>query len=334
MSVGLKVAIASERWSAPGSGQYSNASHILGAARSVGVDAVPLPLTSTSPRARVGGLAVPLLRQWILRYSTDADVVHETDCTARRGVDVVTIHDFYPFHDNLLPHRFRRVALRMSARRAKIVIVSQRAAELEFLSIMPSYRSKTRTIPLPAAPTSPHRLEPLYDALWVGTVGPQKRIMDFLRCVERNPDLKFAVRCDVSGRETDPQIPRLLRQCPNLTELPWLTEEMLDRVYRQSRAILSTSDYEGWHLPITEAYLRGCRVVLPTIEPYLSIFAEAMNDPFWYRPEAAGNPIDRALHSALSDARPATPDPKVVALVSYAHVGNALKSVYEEVQRR
>lgn len=330
----MKVALASQNWSSPMTSMYSYSTDVLRALQSVGVDAVPLPISSLVGMP-VGGLLLPLARRTFRSYpNPEGRLVHHIDQDAWRGVDVVTVHDLYPFRDTRFADRFIRSAVRTAVRRARRIVTDSRATLDELAVRFPAFtRGKMQVVPIPHAPVSADRREPVYDALWIGRNAPNKRLEEYVALAQRFPRARFAVRWSRSpGRpEANAELTRSIGATANIQNFTqFLEEAQMDELYRSTRVYVSTSTYEGWHIPVMAAYLRGSHIVIPRIEPYVSIYPEPT--AFWYDPTSRPS-LDEAFGAALAAPfRP--PSAQVADYVSYSRVGSQLRSVYEELAPR
>ncbi len=327
--------VASWGWATQTSSMFAYSQNVLEALRSAGVDAVPL-VVPLRHGARHGGTVLPWIRRALRGYPAHgAGLVHQTDTEALRGVDVVTIQDlaefrgFRPRLDRLLDG----AKFGLVSRRARRLVFTTRAMLSEFAQRMPARADKGRVVPMPFAPTDSHREPSRYDALWVGLAAEHKRPLAFVRLAERHPERTFAQRWGPSPRfrRLGEDLRVAQARVRNLTPLTTaLSPEDLDTLYRSSRVCVATSSYEGWHAPVTEARLRGCQVVVPRIEPYLSIYSPT--DAFFYEPDSEAS-LDQVLDAAIRTG-PRAPSTSLVHLVSYANVGRALRAVYEELLPR
>lgn len=328
---GTRVGVASEYWVGDeGRSGFTYARSVLLAARTAGVDSYPVTQPD-STGARVGGLVLPYLRSQLGGYPSRPDsstIYHQVSHGARRGVDVATIFDLYPFRDptSSLARTIRQQLIRACVRRAKRVVTLTEAGAQQIASKFPDAAEKLRPTgfahEIPAEVDRERPADAL-DALWVGVLGERKRPEVFAALAVRFPEKRFAMRVGTVGWEP-PGRPG------NLRLLPRLTPAELDRLYRSSRVIVVTSTVEGFHAPAMEAYLRGARLVLPRVLPFTEIYpgGNGARNVHWYDPEAgpAG-----AFADALAAGTAENPDPAVVESVSYRHVGERLRAVYEEV---
>lgn len=342
----MRVAIASEGWPPYpiDTSIYTHTRDALAALKAVGVDAYPIPLPSNRD-AKIGGLVRPFLRRALAGYHPEpgTSIVHHVSVDAYRGADVVTVHDLAEFvaagEFARLPDRLHRLSTRAAFRRARRVVVTTEWTALEARRRFGRDGEKARVVPVPHPWAEPGMdREPRYDALWIGRNSPLKNLPLYLRLAEAYPGLRFALRSAKSpGREgLDHLTDGMLAGLRNVTRLPRLSEEELDRLYRSSPVLVVTSQYEGFHVPAMEAYLRGAKLVLPTIQPFLEIYGGEGGgrtpNVYWYDPRGGLTALGGAFWEAHL-ARAETPSWAVTSKVSPRSVGNALKAVYEELVR-
>lgn len=327
----MRVAIASEAWNNPKTlGMYLATNAILVAAQEAGVEAYPLPLASHYGSS-VGGLIGPAFQQIFRGYGVP-DLVHQTSLAVRHGVDVAMVQDLYPFQGRRVADRFFVWQTRLAVRRARRVVVTTEWMRGELIRLFPQYAEKFRTIALPhEIPPWNRSVEPRYEALWIGRIAPNKDPEMYLSLAAAFPTLRFAMRSSPSpGRDSQAQAVEATRaSMSNVVALPRLSEAQKDELYRSAAILVSTSTYEGFHAPAMEAYIRGVKLVLPFIEPYIGLYGERPPNVFWYK--------SRDLHSLIStfgDAHLAAgvpPSPEVLAKVSFSTVGAKLRALYEEL---
>lgn len=114
-------------------------------------------------------------------------------------------------------------------------------------------------------PSSPEEIR----LLSVGSTIPRKR-MDVLLQVfsEVRKEFPTARLIRVGGPFTDAQsqLARELGAEPYITQLPFLSREVLAAVYRQAALLLMTSEAEGFGWPVTEAMACGCPVLASDLD--------------------------------------------------------------------
>ncbi|HUI38002.1 MAG TPA: hypothetical protein VLY85_00050, partial [Thermoplasmata archaeon] len=121
----VRVLIASDGWTTPGTAMHGYARDVLESVRRAGVDATAGPLENFTDGRAFGGTLGPVARCLFAGYDNpEHRLVHNTGWppNGRRGAAVVTFHDLYAFHD---PDRWaflRRAAYRAMARRARTVV--------------------------------------------------------------------------------------------------------------------------------------------------------------------------------------------------------------------
>lgn len=106
--------------------------------------------------------------------------------------------------------------------------------------------------------------------LWVGTVERRKNLellYDALRILEsEGAELPKIVVAGAPGWGVDDLVTELAHGSTVASRavilLGAVDEDVLYRLYRRARALLFPSHYEGWGLPVREAAIRGCPVVV------------------------------------------------------------------------
>jgi glycosyltransferase involved in cell wall biosynthesis len=151
--------------------------------------------------------------------------------------------------------------------------------------------------------------ERVYDALWVGQLGGNKRPELFLSAFARTPKRRGVMV--VSENPEFPGIARsfdLQRRTVSNVEVlhaPVPLEKLLS-LYRASRSVVSTSypESESIQFPPIEGYLCGCVPIVPRSEPYLSVFRQAAGVRYW-------DDTDQ-LSASIDQAEPIRPSPEFV----------------------
>ena len=284
---------------------------------------------------RRGGVIRPTLGHLFRGRPRDGSIWHATEPnTALRGVDVVTIHDLYPFTVPGLMFRIFRSVLRRSARRARRIVVETEVVRADVRRYLGDAAwAKSRIVP-PPFPTPPWGRAPdAYDLLWLGSLERRKQPVRFLRQLAEAPAprRRVAFLCHRGGFGDAAEVERAVADARRAHAVEWITRDVsageLDRLYRSSRAFVSTSSLEGYHYPVMEAWSRGTPAVVPRIEPYVQIYGSVAGIHF-YDPAGSFVPTaDQAL-----DAPPYAPDAALLRSVSREGVGAVLWSLYGEVE--
>ncbi|MEM0129740.1 MAG: glycosyltransferase [Thermoplasmata archaeon] len=329
----MPIWIASSAWRRPAVSMATYAGRVLSAATAAGVDARPIQV----PRPfdlRVGGLVLPALQRRLERYaSPPGDLVHDTDFQGTcRGVSIGTVHDLWALHrPESLVAWADRDALRMTVRRSRrIVTVSEAVREELRRAFGREPAERARRVWVPFEPVSAERLERRFDVLWIGTTAPRKGLARLLEAARGLPDLSFAVRCNVGpGPDAAPLVEEMRRH-PHVTGLLGpLAPDELDRLYRQSTCMVSTSSYEGFQAPVLEAYLRGTRVVVPeTGVPAIEPLAGC--DGLHLYPPGDRDRLRTTIREAV-EAGPLRPSEEVRRRLSFPEIGRQFRAIYEEL---
>ncbi|MCI4349612.1 MAG: glycosyltransferase [Thermoplasmata archaeon] len=335
------VLVASDGWDRPGTAMHGYARDVVASARLVGVDAIPGPLQNFSDGRRFGGTMSPVLRCFLTGYTNpDGRLVHNTGWppNGRRGAKVVTFHDLWAFRDPDPVAFLRRAAYKAMARRARVIAADSAFTKEEVRRrIGTPFGEKTLVVPIPVAPpASSAATAKDVDVLWVGVDLPRKGLGEFLRATRTFPDLSVTVRwTPIRPAAPAPHLAAMLEPSrrPNLVHVPGrLSEEELGTLYARSRCIVSTSTYEGFHMPIMEAYLRGVAIVVPAEEPYLGMYGEAAGVHYYDRSVRNGRTLESAIRAAVAD-RIFTPSQTIRTWVSFRNVGEILRAAYESAAR-
>ncbi len=334
----MRVSIASPFWDRPTVSMNTYAHRILKAARTAGIAAEPLSYHLWGLDAKRGGLVGPLLAQHLKRYPPHESLIHETSFVGTlRDPDLFTVYDLGPFRAK--PWSDRMVLLTRPCqwsgmRRARrIVTLNETVAGEIRARLGRRVAEKIRIVNVPFEPTSPFRSPEEFDVLWIGTFAPRKRLPLLLKVLREMPTMRAAVRWTPSP--TNPvrnqELEEGFARAPNAVSLSQpLSSEDLDRLYRSSRCLVSTSAYEGFQLPVIEAYLRGTRVVIPQGEQVpAGRLLEGEPGVHFYRGDEPTD-LRRAIGEAV-EAGPFQISARVREVLSFPHVGAQLREVYEEL---
>lgn len=335
----VAVRIASDGWEAPGTSMYGYARDVLAAVRLAGVDAIGSSIANVTDGRRFGGTIGPVLRCFLGRFENpDGRLVHYTGWppNGRKGARVFNIYDLFAFHDTGPAALLRRAAYRAMARRADAIVCDSPFIAREVGQLLGSRTGeKTEVIPIPfAEPPDQPRPPFVTDVLWVGAESPRKGLAFFLRESKKFPDLSVTVRWSPmrrAGPGPDTLSAMAASTRANLTHVSGrLDDAEMDRMFRSARCVVSTSTYEGFHMPIMEAYLRGVPIVVPDAPLYRDIYGASAGTFYYERTPGGAHDLTTAVREAVQGAG-FVPDPRIREWVSLQHVGAALKAVYERV---
>lgn len=114
--------------------------------------------------------------------------------------------------------------------------------------------------PVGEAPAGEH-----FEAVWVGTLAEHKHYQRVLNYVKDDVEGTGTVAM-VVPRDSAPILAReveALQLGKRIRVFTGLSDDELSSIYRRSDAVISTSDLEGFCMPVLEAALCGCRPVVP-----------------------------------------------------------------------
>ena len=146
--------------------------------------------------------------------------------------------------------------------------------------------------------------------LMVGTIEPRKGHRQALDAMERlwadDVDANLVI-VGQKGWMIDDLVERIKQHTERDNRLFWLqgiSDEMLEEVYRSTRALLAASEGEGFGLPLIEAAQHG----LPIIARDIPVFREVAGEHAYYFRGETARPLADALRAWLSlgDAIPAS----------------------------
>jgi glycosyltransferase involved in cell wall biosynthesis len=252
---------------------------------------------------------------------------------AWEGADVVCIHDLAP---SILGGVYSQVGdhyVRAAARRAKrIDCASQFTRDLLAKRFGPKIAEKCFVTLIPIPPMPITRLPPLYDVIWVGDSCPNKGLERLLAALPERRPAAIVVRLRSARHESvvGDWVGAARRRGASVTVFTDLSAGDLDTLYRQSRVYVSTSDYEGFHIPPLEHFLRGGAVLLPELRPYTDSYPAS--SVCWYSSDATRSQLRAKILEATDWP---TPQPGAVRAVacrhSYERAADTLVANYERV---
>ncbi|WP_299593123.1 glycosyltransferase family 1 protein [uncultured Microbulbifer sp.] len=185
---------------------------------------------------------------------------------------LVTIHDLvwkmYPYTMPRLGRYLERALMPQSLKKADAVVAVSDSTADELVESFPMYANKLRTIyEAPFIEASSSRVVLGGYFLFVGTIEPRKnllRLLDAYNVYQSNVNNPLPLRiCGGAGWGV-PGLEGLI-QCKGLSDyvqvLGYVDDEKLVELYSNARAVLLPSLYEGFGLPIVEAFGQGTPVI-------------------------------------------------------------------------
>lgn len=185
---------------------------------------------------------------------------------------VVTIHDLvwqrFPETMSRLGLQLERTLMPPAVKRADAVIAVSNSTANEVRQSFPSCVDKVQTIHEAPFLNLVDEVGPVGDYfLFVGTIEPRKNLMRLLDAyalyqtrIEQPLPLKVCGGKGWGLPELESKV-RALSLEGQVEVLGYIADEQLPRLYREARALLIPSLYEGFGLPIVEAYSQGTPVL-------------------------------------------------------------------------
>ena len=341
----MRVGLAVHGWYHPLSDIDTYISSIQKALNAVGVPSERIH-GRNFPHGTISQLIVPPIVKYFLNYGNkDYDIVHDTrGDSVFKGVYVSSITDLYVYlHMTTLSEKLIRLPLKIfenykrTLKLSKKVIVLNEVIKTEIVSYFGRrYGDKIRVIP-PSfdVPQIKENREEKYDVIWIGSSAKRKNLPLFLEAVSNLPSkYKVGLRFNYINKYVSDDfkaindaIVRLKDGSKTVDMLPpsksW---DALENLYQSSKCLVSTSSYEGFHMPVAEAYLRGVHIILPQNEFYHSIYGDAEGVHYYNSRKDVNSKILEAIQYGKF-----MPERNIVDYLSPNHVGTLLKETYEEV---
>ncbi|MHB1812552.1 MAG: glycosyltransferase family protein [Thermoplasmataceae archaeon] len=315
---------------------------------SVGVKSLIYPGVRI-PHSKLMEMVLPPIVRNFLSYgncNSEGTLVHDTrGDSVFSGVSVSTITDLYWNHRiNGLLNNLAKIAIlnfqnykRTLKISKKIIVLTPFVREEIKKFYGKEFLSKVQIVPVPVeAKLTPISEVKQYDILWVGSTLERKRLLDFFKIIKLLPKhYRIAIKLTYGNRYLSYSQNEINNLIINLKNWGWHIElfhsstpfEVIDRLYRSSKCIVSTSVYEGFHMPIAEAYLRGTNIVIPTHNVYTGQYSDDDGIHWYSCLEDLPKMIDEAIQYGNF-----YPSATVRNYLSFQNVGRMLREVYETAE--
>lgn len=139
------------------------------------------------------------------------------------------------------------------------------------------------------------------DILYIATFEPRKNHISLLKALEiaKMPLNIVFVGSDLGLREKVREYSKYVsNKCEHkISFYEQISSDELDKIYSSSKIFCSPSLYEGFGMPIVEAYQHGCQVVCSDIEVFREV---TLNRARYFNPKSAED-IYEKIFSALSE---------------------------------
>jgi glycosyltransferase involved in cell wall biosynthesis len=234
---------------------------------------------------RLGGLATPIPTSDGLLESLDANVVHfitpQAYLTSVPSVYQVMdlLHEHLPEFFSPLHRRYRREAYRAFGDRAAIISTMADWTRTDLVARMGQPRAKIAVVPLPPAVTpdtvTPERPEG-FDAarpfvLYPAQTWAHKNHLALVEAMARLRDAGADLDLVCTGRQTEhyPAIRRRVEELhlgDRIRFLGYVEQARLAWLYGHASAMVFPSLFEGWGIPVVEAFAWDLPVACSAIE--------------------------------------------------------------------
>lgn len=298
-----------------------------------------------------GAFTRPVRRQLFDRYTKAAGelVLASSVRVAYRGTDVAALHVSVGWDERSrdLRDRVEVFLNRAAIRHARLLLVNTEA-DHRFVRALSGEQAVGRCRTLGQAVDSsiyhPSSEPRPFAAAWIGNSTESKQPLVFLEAMQRLPELRAFMTSRPHDRfpALHAQVKELADRLPNVEFREGsVPEEELATFLRRSRSVVSTSRYEGFHVPMMEGAFSGAWPVVPDQEPYPSLFlpSEAIRYAALRR-APFGPPVaidyTRELEGAIREAagRPPLDPSRLRGRHDLPAFANTLRSVLEEAGRR
>jgi glycosyltransferase involved in cell wall biosynthesis len=223
------------------------------------------------------------------------------------GRALTVVHDLaferYPHAYTASERAYLRLTTRWAAIRSRLLIAVSESTKADLVSAYGVKPERIRVVPLGAptpqvAPAPVSRLAELglngNFVLQVGRIETRKNQVAALAAVERLDGVTLAV----AGPERDPALAARLRQSDRCRVLGRVDQPTLELLYKNARAVIVPSLYEGFGLPMLEAMARGKVVVAAKASSLPEVGGEAA---LYFHDAADADQVARVIEVALGD---------------------------------
>lgn len=297
------------------------------------------------PHGKFSQIISASICRYLMKYDgLEFDLIHDTrGDSVFRNVDVSTITDLYWYQHKTDPvDRLLQVPIKVfqdygrTMRLSKRITVINPVIKTEFEQFFGrKYNEKINVIPVPVEPQYFYRKDNTkYEVVWVGSTDKRKRLPLFLQSLNELPKYyRIGIRVNyVSPYISDDnqlilKLIETVRNTGRKIEMLQFSKswDSMNDLYLSSKCLVSTSSYEGFQMPVAEAYLRGTRVVLPKNELFVSLYGDAEGVHYYNSKEELSSKIIEAVEQGKF-----SPDQRIINYMGFKHVGHLLKETYEE----
>ncbi|MEZ6185436.1 MAG: glycosyltransferase family 1 protein [Planctomycetota bacterium] len=226
---------------------------------------------------------------------------------------VATIHDFSARHPDFASERFRRLRedhWAVAAQRASAIVTYTEAIKREVVGTLGVPAERVAVVPLAPATAAPEpralqavrsRIGTDPYVLVLGEVSARKNTLGALLAFERarlGPHTKLVVvGPDGRGADAFQLSPRRVALGSQVVRLPYLPDAEVGALLAEARALLFPTRYEGFGLPVLEAFAQGVPVVASRDPAVLEVAGGAA----WHADPDDVEELAQALNQAVAD---------------------------------
>jgi glycosyltransferase involved in cell wall biosynthesis len=233
------------------------------------------------------------------------------------GLALTVVHDLaflrHPQAYSTGERTYLRLTTRWAVMRCPLLIAVSESTKADLVSAYGVRPDRIRVVPLGATPAaqSPAPMSRLAElglngnfVLQVGRVEARKNQAAALAAVERLDGVTLVV----AGPERDAALAAKLRASPQCRVLGRVDQPTLELLYREAKAIVVPSLYEGFGLPVLEAMARGKVVVaaksssLPEVGGDAALYVHDPSDPEQLAQVLEVGLTDQKLRTSLAKA--------------------------------
>lgn len=210
-----------------------------------------------------------IFASWLRRHREQFDLLHNPAYATplfHSLPTVTTVHDlcFRRYPDLVKPavRRYLARSLLVTTKRSDLILLPTEDMRQEMIFFYPRSELRLRVTRLAGAmadslPERPEGIEEPY-FLWVGTREPRKNLGTAVAAMRAFPHVKLVVVGEPEHGLVDDQ---RLGEHPRVVCTGYISDAKLRWLYQHAMALIFSSLYEGFGMPVVEAMQEGCPVV-------------------------------------------------------------------------